>query len=50
VKGNPAFLADVPACLARAGAILSADPDLNELAGLLAGFEGALGADRVTPA
>jgi aminoglycoside/choline kinase family phosphotransferase len=36
VKGNPAFLADVPACLERAGAILAVDPGLADLAELLA--------------
>jgi aminoglycoside/choline kinase family phosphotransferase len=42
VKGNPAFLRDVPACLARARAILQADGDLAELHALLGEFEAAL--------
>jgi len=43
VKGNPAFLPDVPACLARAGAILAADPELADLRAVLAELEPALG-------
>lgn len=42
VKGNPAFLKDVPACLARARAIFSADPELAELWDLLGRLEPAL--------
>ncbi len=43
VKHNPGFLADIPACLSRAGAILSADPALGPLQTLLAELEPRLG-------
>jgi len=43
VKGNPAFLSDVPACLSRARAILTADAALAPLQAVLAGLEPALG-------
>jgi aminoglycoside/choline kinase family phosphotransferase len=43
VKGNPAFLADVPRCLERAGAVLTADPELADLRALLGSLEPALG-------
>lgn len=39
VKGNPNFLADIPACLSRARAILSADRGLIPLQTVLAGLE-----------
>jgi len=42
VKGNPAFLKDVPACLERARAILAADPGLADLRGMLGRLEPAL--------
>jgi aminoglycoside/choline kinase family phosphotransferase len=42
VKGNAAFLKDVPACLERARAILAADPGLAELWEMLGRLEPAL--------
>jgi len=42
VKGNPAFLKDVPACLERAAAILMGDPGLADLHALLGRLEPAL--------
>jgi aminoglycoside/choline kinase family phosphotransferase len=42
VKGNPAFLKDVPACLMRARAILAADTGLADLWEMLGRLEPAL--------
>ncbi|MBI5137699.1 MAG: phosphotransferase [Nitrospirae bacterium] len=44
VKGNPNFLADVPACLNRAARILAGDPALAPLRELFAALEPRLGA------
>jgi len=43
VKGNPNFLADIPACLSRARAILSGDRGLTRLQKVLATLEPRLG-------
>jgi len=45
VKGNPGFLADIPACLSRARAILCADRGLTPLQTILGGLDSRLAGD-----